>query len=459
MNTKTDARRVVVIGGVAAGMSAASTVKRDEPTTDVIVLEKGDFISYGACSLPYYISGVIPDYRQLIAVTPEQAKENRGIEVWTRHEAMAIYPAKRTVSVLDRLSGAEKVVPYDALLIATGGIPISPPVPGIDLPNVFQVRTLSDGIEIKAYIDKHQPRKAVIIGGGYIGLEMAEACQRLGLEVTILEKLGNIMGSMGTESTALIEQELQEQGIQLVKDVNIDAFEAVDGICHYVTANNGKYRFETALVVIAIGVRPRVDLARGAGIETGETGAIAVDNMLRTNVDDIYAGGDCTEVPHLVSGVKAYIPLGTTANKQGRIAGRNLVNPGCCQFAGVVGTAVTKVCDLQVARTGLTLMEARRFGFEATTATITANSRTAAYPGNAKITMTLIADKSTKRVLGAEMVGKDGVAKRIDVIAAALQNHMTVEALAQLDLSYAPPFAPVWDPILVAANVARKKLL
>jgi len=459
MDTKTEVRRFVVIGGVAAGMSAAGAVKRGEPATDVIVLEKGDFISYGACSLPYYISGVLDDYGQLIAVTPEQAKEERGINVWLRHEAMAIYPAKHTVSVLDRSSGVEKTIPYDALMIATGGIPISPPIPGIDLPNVFQVRTLSHGIKIKQYIAKHAPQKAVIVGGGYIGLEMAEACQRLGMEVTILEKFGNVMGTMGTEITSIIEQELQDQGIQLTKNVDIDSFEAVDGTCKYVMANGERYRFETDLVIIAIGVRPRVDLARGAGIETGETGAIAVDETLRTNIEDIYAGGDCVEVPHLVSGVNAYIPLGTTANKHGRIAGRNIVNPGCCQFSGVVGTAVTKVCNLQVARTGLTLMEARRFGFEAVTATITANSRASAYPGVEKITVTLVVDKSTKRVLGAEMAGKDGVAKRIDVIASALQNHMTVEALSQLDLSYAPPFAPVWDPILVAANVALKKIV
>lgn len=458
MKTTTATRQVVVIGGVAAGMSAASTVKRDDPDTGVIVLEKGDMISYGACSLPYYIAGIIPDAEQLIALTPEQAREKRGIDVLTRHEAMAIYPDKQVVSVLDRASGAEKSVPYDTLMIATGGIPISPPIPGIDLANVFQVRTLDDGIALKSYIAEQAPRTAVIVGGGYIGLEMAEACKHLGMEVTILEKLGNIMGTMGREITAIIEQELEDQGITLVKEVDIDAFEDVDGRCGCVVANGEKFRFETDLVIIAIGVRPRVDLARGAGIDIGETGAIAVDATMRTNFENIYAGGDCAEVPHLVSGASAYLPLGTTANKHGRIAGRNIVNPGCCQFGGVVGTAVTKVCDLQIARTGLTLMEARRFGFEAATTTITANSRVAAYPGNERLTITLIADKTTGRVLGAEMAGKDGVAKRIDVIAAALHNHMTVDALSQLDLSYAPPFAPVWDPVLVAANVAKKTL-
>lgn len=458
MNTKSEARRFVVIGGVAAGMSAASAVKRGDPSIEVIVVEKGEFISYGACSLPYYISGIVKDYRQLIALTPERAREERGIDVWTGHEAMAIYPSKGVVSVLERSSGEEKTVAYDTLMIATGGIPISPPIPGIDLSNVFQVRTLADGIKIKRYIVEHAPKKAIIVGGGYIGLEMAEACKSLGMEVTVLEKLGNIMGTMGADITSIIEQGLQDQGITLVKDLDIESFEAVEGNCGFVVADGERYRFETDLVLIAIGVRPRVDLARGAGIEIGETGAIAVDGTMRTNIENIYAGGDCAEVHHLVSGAKAYIPLGTTANKQGRIAGRNVLDPGCCQFHGVVGTAVTKICDLQVARTGLSLMEARRFGFEATTVTVTTNSRAGAYPGNEKITITLILDKGTKRVLGAEMVGKEGIAKRIDVIATALYNQMTVEALSQLDLGYAPPFAPVWDPILVAANVGTKKV-
>jgi NADPH-dependent 2,4-dienoyl-CoA reductase/sulfur reductase-like enzyme len=243
-----------------------------------------------------------------------------------------------------------------------------------------------------------------------------------------------------------------------VKNIDIDSFEAVDGKCGYVLADGGKQRFDADIVIIAIGVRPEVALAKGAGIEIGKTGAISVNRNLQTAIENIYAGGDCTEVTHLVSGERVYIPLGTTANKQGRIAGRNVVQPGCCQFRGVVGTAVTKVCDLEVARTGLSLMEAKRLGLDVTTATITANSRASAYPGNQKITISLILDKTSKRVLGAEMAGKEGVAKRIDIFATALHNQMTVHALAQLDLSYAPPFAPVWDPILVAANVGRKKV-
>lgn len=456
MNSTT--RRFVVIGGVAAGMSAASTAKREDPSLEVIVLEKGKFISYGACSLPYVLSGQIPDYHDIIALTPEQAKAERGIDVWLRHEAMAIYPDQNLVAVLDRETGAEKSLTYDTLMLATGGIPMLPPIPGIDLPNVFHIRTLTDGLRIKRYLDEAAPRRVVIIGAGYIGLEMAETCHTLGMEVTILEKFGNILGTMGQEVTVIIEQELANKGISLVKDVDIDALIAVGGKCGYILADDGKKRFDLDMVIIATGASPKVSLAKGAGIKIGETGAIAVNAEMQTNFENIYAGGDCVEVPHLVSGQKAYIPSGTTANKHGRIVGRNVVNPGGCQFHGVVGTAVTKVCDVEVARTGLSLMEARRLGFEAVTATVAAPSRSPSYPGSQPITITLILDKATQRLLGAEMVGKDGIAKRIDVFATALYKHMTIHEVAQLDVSYAPPFAPVWDPILVAANVGVKKV-
>ncbi len=456
MNSKTHNRRFVVIGGVTAGMSAASVVKRSDPDAEVLIFEKGQFISYDTCSIPYFIGDVIDDHRRLIELTPEQAKQNFQIDVWTQHEAMAIYPDKQSVVVLDRNTGEEKTVHYDALLLATGGVPITPPVPGIDLPNIFQVRTLSDSLHLKQYITKYAPRKATIIGGGYLGLEMAEACSRLDMDVTILEKFGNIMGTMGSDVTHLIEQHLWEQGVHLFKEVSLDSFEAIDRKCGAVVV--GGQRLDTDLVMIAIGVRPEIALARGAGIEIGDTGAIAVNSSLQTSIENIYAAGDCTEVTHLVSGTKMYLPLGATACKQGCIAGENIVQPGSHEFKGVVGTTVTKVFDLQVARTGVSAMDAKRLGFDPAISTITADSRDRNYPGSQTITITLIADKTSKQLLGAEMVGKEGVAKRIDVFAAALDNQMTAQALTHLDLSYAPPYSPPWDPILVAANMASKKL-
>ena len=439
-------------------MSAASAVKRYDPSVDVVVLEKGEFISYNTSSLPYYIANVMEDHRQLIDITPEQAGQEYQIDILTHHEAMAIYPSENTVMVLDRETGEEKKFQYDGLMIATGGVPITPPVPGVKLPNIFQVRTLADGLKVKQYILEHDPKKAIVIGGGYIGLEMAEACNSLGMEVTILEKFRNIMGTMGGEVTALIEEHLQEHQVHLLKDIGLDSFEEVDGKCAYVLADGEKQRLETDLVIIAIGVRPEIALARGAGLEIGNTGAIAINSYAQTSIENIYAGGDCTEVTHLVSGEKIYAPLGATAHKLGRTAGKNFVNPGSCEFEGIVGTAVTKVFDLQIARTGLSLMEAKRMGFDATTSTITTDSRVRTYPGNEKITITLILDKSDKRLLGAEMAGKEGVAKRIDVFAAALHNQMTVQGVSQFDLSYAPPYAPPWDPVLIAANAGIKKI-
>lgn len=458
MNTKTQKRQFVVIGGVAAGMSAASAIKRSEPSIEVVVLEKGEFVAYNACSLPYYISNVMPDYRQLLDLTYEQASQEYQIEVLTHHEAMVIAPAKNLVIALDRETGEEKTFAYDGLMIATGGVPITPPVPGINLPNIFQLRTLADGIEVKHYITEHAPQKATIIGGGYIGLEMAEACRMLGMDVTILEKFSSILGTMGNDVTQLAEEHLREQQVRIMKSVAVNSFEEVEGKCAYVVIDGQKQRIETEIVIIAIGVRPEIALARGAGIEIGDTGAIAVNAQAQTSIENIYAGGDCTEITHLVSGEKVSVASGTVARKLGRTAGKNFVVPGSYTFKGVVGTMATKVFDLEIARTGLTLMESKRLGFDAITSTITTDSRVRTYPGNQQIMVSFIMDRKSKRLLGAEMVGKEGVAKRIDVLAAALHNQMTVQAISQLDLSYAPPFSPPWDPILIAANAGIKRL-
>ncbi len=458
MNTKTQNRKFVIIGGVTAGISAARAVKRCDPGIDVIVLEKGEFVSYNNSSLPYYIANVIDDFRQLMPLTPEKAKEKLQIDIRTRHEAMAIVPAKNTVMTLDRETGAEKNLVYDGLLLATGGFPISPPVPGINLPNIFHIRTLTDAINIKQYIAGHTPKKATILGSGYIGLEMAEACSILGMEVTVLEKFGDIMGTLGSEVSDVIEAHLSEHQVSLFKDTNVEAFEDVEGRCGFVVANGKTRRFETDLVIIATGVQPQAVLAKGAGIEIGDTGAIAVDNHAQTSIENIYAAGDCAEVTDLVSRQKTYVPLATTALRQGSVAGKNFANPGCCSFIGSVRTMVTKVFDLEIARTGLSAMDARRMGFRTVTATITANSRASSIPGNQKITITLIVDTISKRLLGAEMGGKEGVSKRIDVFATALHNQMTVHTISQLDLGYAPFYAPPCDPVLVAANAGLKQV-
>jgi len=451
----TPPENLVVIGGVAAGMSAASSAKRAKPELHIVVLEKDAYISYGACSLPYYISDDVKDFHDLIALTPQVAEKERGIRVFTRHEALSIDKVAKKVRARDLETGKEVVFPYDKLVLATGGLPIVPDLPGIDLRNIFTIRTLGDGLAIKAFADQERPKRAVIVGGGYIGMEMSESLRKRGMEVTVIEKMDRVLGTMDREILKTVEQKLTAEGVRLYKETSVEGFEGKAAVVSRVVTDRGN--FDADLAVLAVGVRPNTALTDGAGIELGARGAIAVDEHLCTNVPNIYAAGDCAETLHLVTCKKVYIPLGTTANKQGRVAGENAAGLDNV-FEGVVGSAVTKIFDLEVARTGLTTLEAENEGYEYTSSTIQGWSRSRAYPAGKPITVTYVVEKGSGRLLGAQMVGQEGVAHRIDTLAAALYSRMTVEDVARLDLAYAPPFANVWDPILIAANVALKKL-
>jgi CoA-dependent NAD(P)H sulfur oxidoreductase len=469
--------RLVVIGGVAAGMSAASSYKRIKPEVEVVVLEKDYFISYGACSLPYYISDDVKDFNQLISLTPNVATKERGIQVLTRHEVLGIHTGTHKVHVKNLDKEEEMEFSYDRLVIATGGLPIKPPLPGIDLQHVYTIRTLTDGIEIKKYIDEwslfhvcvgspeciyinqfgtgKRQMKAIIVGGGYIGMEMCESLHKRGLDVTVIEKMDRVLGNMDKSITGIVEEKITAEGVKLLKGISVEGFSGKDGIVTRVLTDKGE--FDADLVLLVIGARPNTQLAKDSGIELGVNGAIRVDEYLRTNVPDLYAAGDCAEATHMVTGKKAYIPLGTTANKQGRIAGENAAGMKNV-FDGITGTAVTKVFDLEVARTGLSPLEAERENYSFFTSTIKGKSRSSAYPSGKPITVSFVVDRNSGRLLGAQMVGEEGVAHRIDTLAACLYGKMTVEDVARLDLGYAPPFATVWDPILIAANVALKKL-
>jgi NADPH-dependent 2,4-dienoyl-CoA reductase/sulfur reductase-like enzyme len=447
--------RLVVVGGVAAGMSAASSARRLRPEMEVVVLERDAYISYGACSLPYYISDDIKDVKSLFALTPDVAEKERGIQVRTRHEVVAIDNARKEVVVHDLEREKEARLLYDKLVLATGGSPIAPVLPGIDLQHIFTIRTIGDGMAIKTYASEERPKRAVIVGGGYIGMEMSEALRKRGLEVTVIEKMDRVLGTMDTEITDIVEGKLAAEEVELHKETSVEGFEGDKGVVRRVITDRGS--FDTDLVLLAVGVRPNTKLAQGAGVELGARGAIAVDEHLRTNVPEIFAAGDCAETLHLVTCKKVYIPLGTTANKQGRIAGENVAGLESV-FEGVVGSAVTKIFALEVARTGLTAVEAKGEGCEFFTSTIEGWSRSRAYPAGKPITVTYVVEKGSGRLLGAQMVGEEGVAHRIDTLAAALYAGMTVEDVARLDLAYAPPFASVWDPILIAANMALKKL-
>jgi NADPH-dependent 2,4-dienoyl-CoA reductase/sulfur reductase-like enzyme len=469
--------RLVVIGGVAAGMSAASSYRRLKPAAEAIVLERDYFISYGACSLPYYVSDDVKDFNQLISLTPKVAIEDRGIDVRTRHEVTDIDLEKKQVHGKNLEKNETFVLGYDKLVITTGGLPIKPPLTGIDLDHVFTIRTLLDGIAIKKFIDdwgafevcvgspeclyinrygdEKRTMKAVIVGGGYIGMEMCESFRKRGLEVAVIEKMDRVLGSMDTEITSIVEEQLKDEGVKLYKGTSVEGFKGSKGKVQKVITDKGE--FDADLVLLAIGARPNSELAKKAGIALGVAGAIQVDEYMRTNMPDVFAAGDCAEAMHLVTGKKAYIALGTTANKQGRLAGENAAGLNK-KFDGIVGTAVTKIFDLEVARTGLSSIDAQREGLKFFTSAIQGWSRSKAYPAGKRMTVLYVVEEGTGRLLGTQMVGQEGVAHRIDTLAACLYGRMTIEDVASLDLGYAPPFATVWDPILVAANVALKKM-
>lgn len=450
------AERLVVIGGVAAGMSAASRARRLRPDLEILVFEKSGFVSYGSCGLPYFVSDIIKAPENLVVYDAKFFKEKRNIDVFTHHEALKIFPAKRTLLVKNLENDKEFEVQYDKLVIATGARAVRPNVKGVDLKGIFTIRFLEDGIEIKSFIKENSPRKALIVGAGYIGMEMAESLVSVGMDVLIVEQMPNILGTMDDEINEVVEQELQRNGVKLLKSTSVDEFIGENGYVRKAKLSNGEI-VDAELVLIGAGIKPNSEIAKEAGIEIGRTGAIAVNQRMETNISGIYSAGDCAEAFHLVLNRPVYIPLGTTANKQGKVAGENAAG-GNAIFKGIVGTAVFKVFDLEVARTGLSEKQAKAEGFDYVSTVIEHGSRAHYYPGGSKIRVKLIADRKTGRLLGAEMVGRDGVAKRIDVFATALHAKLTIDEIGQLDLSYAPPFAPVWDPVLIAANDLEKKI-
>ncbi|MCD6570551.1 MAG: FAD-dependent oxidoreductase [Deltaproteobacteria bacterium] len=443
--------KLVVIGGVAAGLSAASVAKRlKRSNIDVMVFEKSGYISYGACSEPYFVSGLVPRPEDLVEISAQEFEEKRLVHIYKMHEVIEIDYKGGYVTAIDLSNNKKFTQPFDYLMIATGAKAKALGVPGETLEGICTLRTVEDAIDVKNSVSSG--REVVICGGGYIGLEMAEAFVSLDLNVTILKKTPQMLLNFDPEISALVEEEVRSKGVKIETGIDVLAFEG-EGKVEKVVTNKGEVKADA--VLIAKGATPNVDIARQIGIKIGSTGAIAVDEHQRTNIDRVYAGGDCAEAYHIVLGKPAYIPLGTTANKTGRIAGENIGGLDT-KFGGIVGTAVSKIFDLEVARTGLSLREATKNGFDAYATNISHRSRSKHYPGGCPITVQFIAERHTKRLLGAQMIGKEGVAHRIDVIAAALHAGMSADDIYGLDLAYAPPFAPVWDPILVAANKARK---
>lgn len=444
--------RLVIIGGDATGMSAASQARRlrgpDE--LEIVVFERGRHTSYSACGIPYWIAGDVESRDRLIARTPEEHRARR-IDVRLGIEAIELDIAGRWVRTRDRITGAEDRIAYDKLVLATGARPIRPPLPGIDAPGVHGVQTLDDGEALLETLTAAGGRRAVVVGAGYIGVEMAEALIRHGFEVTMVYRGAEPMATLDPDMGALVRTALCDMGVRVVGDAEVTEIRADgDGRARAVVAAGREYPAD--VVVLGMGVRPETDLARAAGLPIGAHGGLLTDIAMRVRGhDDIWAGGDCVEVLELVTGMRRHIPLGTHANKHGQVIGSN-IGGGYATFPGVVGTAVSKVCGLEVARTGLREKEAHAAGLRFVTATIESTSRAGYYRDPSSMTVKMLAERRTGRLLGVQIVGREGAAKRVDIAAVALTAGMTVEQVTALDLGYAPPFSPVWDPVLVAAR-------
>lgn len=443
--------RVIIIGGGAAGMSAAAKARRSNPNLELVAYERSGYVSYGACGLPYAIKGEIARIEDVVVRTPAQFAK-QGITALVRHEVLALDTVAQTLEVRNLETGVTFTDHYDKLLIAAGGSPSRPPIPGANLPGVFALRNVEDALAIQAWIHQHRPSQGVIIGGGYIGLEMAEALAVHDIELTIVEQLPQLLPSLDAEMAAHVHAELERQGVAIQTGQGVSVINGDDRVREVIA---GATSFPAEIVIMAVGVRPNVNLARQAGITIGPTGAIAVDDQQRTNLPNVWSAGDVTEAINLVTGKPTWVPLGTTANKQGKVAGENLAG-GAARFGGIVGTSVVKIFETTAASTGLTEARAKAEGLAVKTASATANSRAHYMPGHADIHVRLVYEAGSGRMLGGQLVGHEGVSKRIDIIAAALHAGWSVEQLGELDLAYAPPFSPVWDPILVAANLAKK---
>ncbi len=444
----------MVVGGDAAGMSAASQARRLMGTDEleIVAFERGRFTSYSACGIPYWVGGAVVERDRLIARTAEEHRA-RGIDLRLRTEVTELDLARQRVRARDLESGEEYWTGFDRLVLATGARPVRPPLPGIDAPGVHGVQTLGDGQALLDTLAVTPGRRAVVVGAGYIGVEMAEALMNRGYEVTVLNRGEQPMATLDPDMGRIVHASMDGLGITTVGRADVTEIRTgPDGRVRAVVA--GDLEYPADVVVLGVGVEPETSLARAAGLPLGAYGGLLTDLSMRVRgQENVWAGGDCVEVLDLVSGRERHIPLGTHANKHGQVIGAN-VGGGYGTFPGVVGTAVSKVCSLEIARTGLRERDARAVGLRFVTVTVESTSRAGYYPGAAPMTVKMLAERRTGRLLGVQIVGREGAAKRVDIAAVALTAGMTVEQVTALDLGYAPPFSPVWDPVQVAARKA-----
>ncbi|MBA4387473.1 MAG: CoA-disulfide reductase [Verrucomicrobia bacterium] len=449
------AKRIIIVGGVAGGASAATRARRLSEKAVIIMIERGEHVSFANCGLPYHIGGTIPERASLFVQNPQGLARRYGIDVRIRSEVLRIDRRSREVLVRDLASGREYSERFDALVLSPGAAPVRPALPGVDNPKVCVLRSVADMDRIKAMALRGQGR-AVVVGGGYVGLEMVEALRKLGMDVSVVELTSQVMGPVDPEIAFFLHKELRSKGVDLRLNCSVTAFEDEgDGLA--VTVDNGK-KIACQFALMAIGVRPETTLAREAGLAIGQRGGILVDEHMRTSDPDIYAVGDAVEVPDFVSGSQMLYPLAGPANRQARIAADNIMGRDTL-YHRTQGTAICKVFGLAVAMTGLSEKALLRQGAACEKIYVHSNSHAAYYPGAETLTIKLLFDPSSGRILGAQVVGADGVDKRIDVLATALRAGMTVFDLENLELAYAPPYGSAKDPVnyagFVAANVVR----
>jgi len=470
-----DMSTFVVVGGDAAGMSAASKAKRDDPGLEVVVFERGEWVSYGACGLPYYVKGEIQSLGDLVSVTPEEFREEREIDLRTGHEVVEIDPDDRTVTA--RSDSGTVVERYDHLLLATGAAAVTPPIDGIDREGVYTLRSMSDGKELREYVARARSEEALkqpdrgpacqfletcagpvgIVGGGYIGVEMAEALAANGFEIHFFQRGDRVLKQFSEATSEAVADHLAEQDVAIHLNAGVEELAGSDRVETVVT---GDGRVPVEMGLVGTGVCPRTDLAKDAGVDLGPTGAIATDAYRETNLPDVYAAGDCAEAEHVVTGEPAYVPLALTANRHGRAVGRTIAGEPT-EGGGVAGTAAIKAFETEAARTGvLDEGRAREAGFEPVTETIEAKSRAGYYPEGGTVRVTLAADRETGRTLGGSLVSEygEGAVHRSHALVGAVTEGVALGDLSNYDLAYAPPFNTTWDPVLTAAKVLEGQL-
>ena len=451
--------KIVIVGGVAGGATAAARIRRLDENAEILVFERSGYISYANCGLPYYIGDVITDPQDLTLQTPESFFTRFRVTMKVRHEVTALHPDRKTVSVKNLETGEEFEESYDKLILSPGAKPTQPRLPGVGLEKIFTLRTVEDTFRIKEYINTSHPKSAVLAGGGFIGLELAENLRELGMEVTIVQRPKQLMNPFDPDMVSFIHSEMRRHGIRLALGHTVEGFEEKDGGVDVLLKDEAPLHAD--MVVLAIGVTPDTALAKEAGLELGIKGSIVVNDRMETSVPDIYAAGDAVQVKHYVTGQNALISLAGPANKQGRIIADNICG-GDSRYQGSQGSSVIKVFDMTAATTGINETNAQKAGLATDTVILSPMSHAGYYPGGRVMTMKVVFEKETYRLLGAQIVGYEGVDKRIDVLATAIHAGMKATQLKDLDLAYAPPYSSAKDPVNMAGfmidNIAKGSL-